>query len=99
MKHHKKDGGRGGVSSGMEQSKVRVSDLELIMRLYGQFSVPMKQGPSKQSKEDKEKQIYYVNIGYAIQTLREEFPDLFYRELIFDIYRFELNFSFNYCVL
>ena len=33
----------------------------------------MKQGPLKHSKEDKEKHIYYVNIGYAIQTLREEF--------------------------
>ena len=59
----------------------------------------MKQGPSKQSKEDEEKQNYYVNIGYAIRTLREEFSDLFYREINFNIYRFELNFLFNYCVL
>jgi hypothetical protein len=27
-------------------------------------------------------------LGYAIRTLREEFPDLFYKELSFDIYRF-----------
>ncbi|KAL1532140.1 hypothetical protein AAHA92_32187 [Salvia divinorum] len=30
---------------------------------------------------------YYVNAGYAIRTIREEFPELFYRELSFDIFR------------
>ena len=40
-----------------------------------------------------------MNIGYAIRTLGEEFPELFYRELSFDIYRFKLSFLFNYCVL
>ena len=43
---------------------------------------------ARHSKEEEEKQNYYVNLGYAIRTLREEFPDLFYRELSFDIYRF-----------
>ncbi|KAJ9535235.1 hypothetical protein OSB04_un001678 [Centaurea solstitialis] len=41
----------------------------------------------KPSKEDEEKQDYYVNTGNAIRTLREEFPELFYRDLSFDIYR------------
>ncbi|KAJ9556008.1 hypothetical protein OSB04_010622 [Centaurea solstitialis] len=40
----------------------------------------------KPSKEDEEKQNYYVNTGNAIRTLREEFPELFYRDLSFDIY-------------
>lgn len=44
--------------------------------------------PPKKSKEE-EKQDYYVNMGYAIRTLREEFPELFYKELTFNIYRFE----------
>ena len=43
---------------------------------------------SKQRKEEEEKQDYYVNMGYAIRCLREEFPELFYREPTFDIYRF-----------
>lgn len=48
---------------------------------------------SKQRKEDEEKQDYYVNMGYAIRSLREEFPDLFYRELTFDIYRDDIVFK------
>ena len=95
MKRYEKGGGRGrvriGVRSSIKESEVRVSDLEQSA-LYGQFSAPVKPGSSKQSKEDEEKQNYYVNTGYAIRTLREEFPELFYRELSFDIYRFERNF-------
>lgn len=54
--------------------------------MYGKFSAPVKPG-SKQSKEE-EKQNYYVNMGYAIRTLREELPEIFHRELSFDIYRY-----------
>ncbi|PPD87506.1 hypothetical protein GOBAR_DD15560 [Gossypium barbadense] len=63
-----------------------VSGLSQNLRLYVQFSAPVKRG-SKSSKEEEEKQDYYVNMGYAIRTLREELPDIFYRELSFDIYR------------
>ncbi|KAH1108167.1 hypothetical protein J1N35_011935, partial [Gossypium stocksii] len=48
-------------------------------------TVSVKRG-SKLSKEEEEKQDYYVNMGYAIRTLRKEFPDIFYRELSSDIY-------------
>ncbi|KAJ6879502.1 hypothetical protein NC652_032943 [Populus alba x Populus x berolinensis] len=68
------------------RSDVRVSGLNQNVRLYGQFSAPVKQ-ETKRTNEEEEKQNYYVNIGYAIRTLREEFPGLFYRELSFDIYR------------
>lgn len=47
----------------------------------------------KPSKEDEEKQNYYVNTGNAIRTLRNEFPELFYRELSFDIYRDDIVFK------
>ncbi|GER45207.1 transcription factor tau 91 kDa subunit, partial [Striga asiatica] len=40
----------------------------------------------KRKDEEGKKHDYYVNTGYAIRTLREEFPELFYRELSFDIY-------------
>lgn len=68
------------------RARVRVSGISEVdrnVRLYGQFSAPV-----KPSKEEEEKQNYYVNMGYAIRTLREELPALFYRELSFDIYRF-----------
>lgn len=66
---------------------VRVSEGNESLMLYGQFSAQVKQSSSP-SKEEEERQSYYVNIGYAIRTIREEFPELFYRELSFDIYRF-----------
>lgn len=61
-------------------------DLDQNLRSYGQFSIPVKE----ESKEEKEKQnyYYYVNLGCAIRTLREDFPQLFHRELSFHIYRF-----------
>ncbi|KAH1079503.1 hypothetical protein GYH30_054182 [Glycine max] len=39
------------------------------------------------------KQQYYVNLGYSIRSLREDFPALFYRELSFDIYRDDIVFK------
>ncbi|XVF73102.1 hypothetical protein PTKIN_Ptkin12aG0174300 [Pterospermum kingtungense] len=79
---------------GLEDTDAGVSVLGQSLRLYGQFSAPVKRGGSKQNKEEEEeKQNYYVNVGYAIRTLREEFPDLFYRELSFDIYRDDVVFK------
>lgn len=68
--------------------------LDENVNSYGQFSVPVKQGSKQSKEEEEEKQNYYVNVGYAIRTLREEFPDLFYKELSFDIYRFGFCFLF-----
>ncbi|CAN6568247.1 hypothetical protein ACFX13_000838 [Malus domestica] len=86
-------GSRVRVSSKVRDCTVRVSEFDQNVRLYGQFSAPVKRGGSKPSKEEEEKQDYYVNMGYAIRTLREEFPQLFYRELSFDIYRDDITFK------
>ncbi|KAK7389880.1 hypothetical protein VNO78_25176 [Psophocarpus tetragonolobus] len=67
--------------------------LDENVNSYGQFSVPVKPGSKQSKEEEEEKQNYYVNVGYAIRTLREEFPDLFYRELSFDIYRDDIVFK------
>ncbi|OMP08537.1 hypothetical protein COLO4_06366 [Corchorus olitorius] len=80
------------VTLGLKDFGVRFPVLNQSLGLYGQFSAPVKRG-SKPSKEEEEKQNYYVNMGYAIRTLREEFPDLFYRELSFDIYRDDVVFK------
>ncbi|KAB2068532.1 hypothetical protein ES319_A08G037300v1 [Gossypium barbadense] len=77
---------------GVKDAGSTVSCLSQNLRLYVQFSAPVKRG-SKPSKEEEEKQDYYVNMGYAIRTLREEFPDIFYRELSFDIYRDDIVFK------
>lgn len=77
-----------------------VSDLDqnVSLRSYGQFSASVKQA-SRRSKEEEEKQSYYLNMGYAIRTLREEFPELFYRELGFDIYRSEFECLYSWFCL
>uniref|UniRef100_A0A5B6YMU4 NTF2-like domain-containing protein n=1 Tax=Davidia involucrata TaxID=16924 RepID=A0A5B6YMU4_DAVIN len=84
------------VCSRISDLEARVSNMGHDVRLYGQFSAlvkPNTTSSSKQNKEDEEKQNYYVNTGYAIRTLREEFPGLFYRELSFEIYRDDIVFK------
>ncbi|KAH7433687.1 hypothetical protein KP509_07G081200 [Ceratopteris richardii] len=48
--------------------------------------------PPTQKQEDPEKQDFHVNVGYAIRTLREELPCMFYKELSYDIYREDIVF-------
>ncbi|KAL1546233.1 hypothetical protein AAHA92_22859 [Salvia divinorum] len=63
--------------------------------LYGQVKQEETVSFSVSETKDEEgrKQDYYVNAGYAIRTIREEFPELFYRELSFDIYRDDIVFK------
>ena len=42
----------------------------------------------RREEDEEERQRYYLNMGYAIRTLREELPDVLYKEPSFDIYRF-----------
>ncbi|GAA0139498.1 hypothetical protein LIER_01027 [Lithospermum erythrorhizon] len=83
-------------SSLKELEKVEIVDLGEKLSLYGDFGAPVKLNAStsmKPSKEEEEKRNYYVNSGYAIRVLREEFPDLFNKELNFDIYRDDIVFK------
>nr|DAD19095.1 TPA_asm: hypothetical protein HUJ06_020558 [Nelumbo nucifera] len=84
------------VCASTKDCDVGVSALEEDPKFSRQFSAPVKRGSSLsslQNKEEEEKQNYYVNTGYAIRTLREEFPELFYREPSFDIYRDDIVFK------
>lgn len=76
------------ISCDVKDFAVLELGLDRNVKQYGQFSVPVKSGSKSSKEEEEEKQNYYLNMGYAIRTLREEFPDLFYKELSFDIYRF-----------
>ncbi|XP_048547108.1 uncharacterized protein LOC125526448 isoform X2 [Triticum urartu] len=42
-------------------------------------------------EDGEERRRYYVNMGYAIRTLREELPDVFCEEPNLDIYRFVMT--------
>eukprot|EP00475_Leptophrys_vorax_P038470 TRINITY_DN67960_c0_g1_i1.p1 TRINITY_DN67960_c0_g1~~TRINITY_DN67960_c0_g1_i1.p1 ORF type:complete len:422 (-),score=7.93 TRINITY_DN67960_c0_g1_i1:158-1282(-) len=46
-----------------------------------------------QKQESELRDDYYVNVGYAIRTLREELPTMFYREMTYDIYRDDITFQ------
>ncbi|XP_021887805.1 uncharacterized protein LOC110807088 [Carica papaya] len=83
---------RVGADVGVRDCKVRVAGLDQKAKVYGHYTASVKRG-LKQNKEEEEKQNYYVNMGYAIRALREDFPELFYRELRFDIYRDDIVFK------
>ncbi|GJN35765.1 hypothetical protein PR202_gb24570 [Eleusine coracana subsp. coracana] len=82
-----------------EKIVIRVSDPVRARRLPPPlFSVP--ETPSEpppataaerprnnEGDNEEAKRQYYVNMGHAIRTLREELPVVFYREPSFDIYR------------
>lgn len=54
-------------------------------------AVQDKQGTA-QDKEKKERDDFYLNVGMAVRTLREDIPALFYKDLNYDIYRFATLF-------
>lgn len=90
---------RARVRAVVKDCEARVWDRDQSLRLGVQFSAPVKRESSSSTKqreeeeEEEEKQKYYVNTGYAIRTLREEFPGLFDRELSLDIYRDDIVFK------
>ncbi|KAK3428582.1 uncharacterized protein LOC104443394 [Eucalyptus grandis] len=83
-------GSRARIRARTKDAELRISlECNQNVRLYGQFPAPVK----KSEEEEEEEQDYYLNMGYAIRTLREGFPELFYRELNFDIYRDDIVFK------
>ncbi|CAN4111514.1 unnamed protein product [Withania somnifera] len=79
--------------NGLEESPVLNSVNNL--GFYAEFSAHVQTSttPSTEvNEEEEEKRNYYLNTGYAIRTIREEFPSLFYKELSFDIYRDDIVF-------
>lgn len=76
----------------LEESPLLNSENNL--GFYAQFSAPVQTSTTSSTEvneeEEEEKRNYYLNTGYAIRTIREEFPFLFYKELTFDVYRFEI---------
>ncbi|URE46683.1 Reticulon [Musa troglodytarum] len=95
----------GRVKDEAQERVIRVSDplrdegvppLFFVPLLDGASSSPLFPSVSPQQQQTDggdEKQDYYVNMGYAIRTLREEFPDIFQREPNYDIYRDDIVFK------
>uniref|UniRef100_A0A7N0TD14 Uncharacterized protein n=1 Tax=Kalanchoe fedtschenkoi TaxID=63787 RepID=A0A7N0TD14_KALFE len=48
--------------------------------------------PSGQDKQQQQKDDFYVNLGLAVRTLREDMPLLFTKDLNYDIYRDDITF-------
>ncbi|KAK1663271.1 hypothetical protein QYE76_051430 [Lolium multiflorum] len=62
------------------------------------FSVPVTPASGspaatkRRDDDEEERRRYYLNLGYAIRTLREDIPDVFTKEPSFDIYRDDIVF-------
>ncbi|KAL5811520.1 hypothetical protein ACOSQ4_028088 [Xanthoceras sorbifolium] len=48
--------------------------------------------PGEHNHQHHEKDDFYVNLGLAVRTLREDMPSLFTRDLNYDIYRDDITF-------
>lgn len=44
--------------------------------------------PGEQDKQQDQRNDFYVNLGLAVRTLREDLPLIFTKDLNYDIYRF-----------
>ncbi|KZV57656.1 hypothetical protein F511_03116 [Dorcoceras hygrometricum] len=81
---------------------LRCNYKDTVGCMHGIFTSQVKQSENvlsssgKSEDEEEERRNYYVNTGYAIRTLREEFPELFHKELSFDIYRDDIVFKDPY---
>jgi hypothetical protein len=66
-----------------------VRERRLPPPLFSAPEAPAESPAATQRPEDdgEERRRYYVNMGYAIRTLREELPDVFYEQPSLDIYR------------
>ncbi|XP_052153787.1 uncharacterized protein LOC127771877 [Oryza glaberrima] len=96
---------RGGVKQQQQVAVgrvIRVADPvregRLLLLPPPLFSVPVTPSESpaaarRREEDEEERRRYYLNMGYAIRTLREELPDVFSKEPSFDIYREDIVFK------
>lgn len=76
-----------------------VLSREWIVRSLSSASVQSKSPPKqKEGGKSDDKEDFYLNTGYAIRALREQLPAIFYKEPIFDIYRYGSKLLFFSCL-
>eukprot|EP01025_Chloroclados_australasicus_P029571 TRINITY_DN2957_c0_g1_i1.p1 TRINITY_DN2957_c0_g1~~TRINITY_DN2957_c0_g1_i1.p1 ORF type:complete len:274 (+),score=4.40 TRINITY_DN2957_c0_g1_i1:102-923(+) len=73
------------------QKETYLRHLEKMWQLSTTTLPAQIQPPLEQVQKTKRDE-FYVNLGYAVRTLREEIPLLFYKELTYDIYREDIVF-------
>ncbi|XP_002989663.2 uncharacterized protein LOC9637161 [Selaginella moellendorffii] len=70
-------------------------DLDSHKRSLLSYAVevpPPEQKEKKRRQQQKQGDDYHVNVGYAIRSLRDELPGMFYKPPTFDIYRDDITF-------
>lgn len=71
-----------------------VLDGSTLMDSKVEVAVQPSPPPRRKKLDDSgERSDYYVNMGSAIRTLRDELPSLFSKELSYDIYRDDITFT------
>lgn len=69
------------------------SDGSTLMDSKVEVAVQPSPPPRRKKVDNSERSDYYVNMGSAIRTLRDELPALFSKELSYDIYRDDITFT------
>lgn len=90
LEAHEEHEEQAGVSNVFDRSDECPSENLYRHWIATEFSAAVQSGspPPRQKQGNSERDNYYVNTGYAIRTLREELPNMFYKKLNFDIYRY-----------
>ncbi|XP_044468682.1 uncharacterized protein LOC123198128 [Mangifera indica] len=79
-------------------SSTRHKSYPLALSSVASLQIPtlqdaqVKTPPREQDNDHHEKNDFYVNLGLAVRTLREDMPSLFARDLNYDIYRDDITF-------
>lgn len=76
-----------------ENSVVLGSDGSTLMDSKVKVAVQPSPPPRRKKLDNNEGNDYYVNLGSAIRTLRDEIPALFSKDLSYDIYRDDITFT------
>lgn len=75
-------------SNSNEFEEDSLSLLSLSVQAPPVRGAQVKTRPSAQDKHQHGKDEFYINLGLAVRTLREDLPLLFTKDLNYDIYRF-----------
>ncbi|XP_008809338.2 uncharacterized protein LOC103721078 [Phoenix dactylifera] len=76
----------------LESPPVRDAPREKHPALHGKSPAALQETKKKNEKRNRNKDDFYLNLGLAVRTLRDDLPSLFSKDLNYDIYRDDITF-------